>query len=779
MVVRLVKLLQPREGWGVFLLLLITVMCLPAAAIVAEWVPGDEGLLPLALIALLVGRWLALREDWGWSVWLPVGGSVGLLAALSVAGHTVLFLPGRGEAVFDFVQRWVAWLKVAFSGGRSEDPDIFLFYAALLCWGTVLLAAWAFYRRQRPLLALLPPAMLSAVSVFYSGRGIPWLVGELGCGILMLAVGNLANARRTWEAAGIDYATDLGLEVMVVATFVATVFVVVSLVGPLVSARRFEDWFWRTFREPSTQVEDTAGRLFGGVAPPDPLWRGGAGGGRGVSSYLPQSHLLGGRPNLLDEVVMIVWTDEPPPPPPSPPMDIPAALRGVPRHYWQGVTMDHYSGRGWSTTVDSREEVEGELPLAPPLAYREVTQRFEFTAPHGDTLYALNAPVRVAEPVEAVWRTSPVSSSTGIEGNDLVGLASEVVSYTVISRLPSPTADDLRAVPPLYPDEIREHYLQLPDVFPQRVVDLAREVVAGGGTVYEQARLLERYLRAYPYSLEVERPPEERDVTDYFLFDVREGYCDYYATAFVTMARAVGIPARLASGYVGGEYDYARGGYLVRQFNGHSWPEVYFPGWGWISFEPTGTQTVTELPREVSLTDGALPGPAGPPARVIRFRWRMAGLGLATLALVGAAVAVGIRWCRQRKVIAITLPLVWSWVGRSGARVGLSPDPALTPREYTAVLAAELRARAEQVGRRRARWTRMAAQGGAALERLAGLYSAQVYGGPQALAADEQVVRDVWARLRGPLRWFGWLRWVQRLSNRSLARIGLMVESQR
>ena len=778
MVVRIVKWLQPREGWGVFLLLLITVMCLPAAALAAEWVPGDEGLVPLALIALVVGRWLASREEWGWSVWLPVGGSLGFLSALSAASHVVIFLPGGGEAAFDFAQRWVVWLKAAFSGGRSEDPDIFLFYAALLCWGTVLLAAWAFYRRQRPLLALLPPALLSAITVFYSGRGILWLIGELGCGILVLAAGNLTHARQTWEAAGVDYATDLGLEVMAVAMAVAVVFVAVSLVGPLVSARRIEDWFWRTFREPSTQVEDTAERLFGGVAPPDPLWRGGAGGGRGgASSYLPQSRLLGGRPELLDEVVMVVRTDEPPPPPP---VDFPTAVRpATPRHYWRGMTLDHYSGRGWSTTVDAREEVVGELPLPAPPAYRDVTQRFEFIAPHGDTLYALNAPVRVEAPVEAVWRTFPLSSSIGVDGGDLVGLASEALSYTVVSRLPAPTADDLRAVSPLYPNEIREHYLQLPDTFPQRVVDLASEVVAGGETVYERVRLLEHYLRAYPYSLEVERPPEERDVTDYFLFDVREGYCDYYATAFVTMARAVGIPARLASGYVGGEYDYAAGAYLVHQFNGHSWPEVYFPGWGWLGFEPTGAQAVTELPREVSLSEEALPDPTGLPARVVRFRWRMAGLGVAALAGVGLATVLVFRWYRRQKVLVVTLPLVWSWVGQRGAHMGLSPDPALTPQEYAVALAAHLRARAERARRRRTRWMGLARQGRIALERLAALYSAQVYGGPQALATDEQAVRGLWTRLRGPLRWFGWLGWAQRrglgsriLSHRLGARTG-------
>jgi transglutaminase-like putative cysteine protease len=762
----LVRRLQPREGWYTFLLLLATVTCLPAAALAAEWVPADEGLLPLALVALLVGRWLAWREDWGWDVWLPVGASLGLLAALSVAAHVVLFLPESGEPAFDFAQRWVAWLEAAFSGGTSEDPDVFLLYAALLCWGAILLAAWAFYRRRRPLLALLSPVMLSAVTIFYSGRGILWLVGELGLGVLLLAMGNLDRERRTWEAAGVDYATGLSAEVLGVALLVAAIVVLVSLFGPEFSVRRISDWFWRTFREPSDRVEDTAERLFGGVSPPEgPAGRGQ--GGAGVGSYMPQSRLLGGRPDLLDEVVMVVRTDEPPPPP----EEFGPVPYDAPRHYWRGATTDYYSGRGWAMTVDSREEVEGDLPLPSPPAYREVEQRFAFTAPHGDTLYALNAPAQVAEPVELLWRIPPALPPGG-EGGDLSGLASEVVSYTVVSRVPTPTADDLQAIPPLYPPELRELYLQLPDTLPQRVVDLAWEVVAEGETVYERARLLERYLRAYPYSLDVERPPEGRDVADYFLFEMREGYCDYYATAFVVMARAVGIPARLASGYVGGTYDFTSGTYLVHQFNGHSWPEVYFPGWGWIGFEPTAAQPMAELPQEVRLPEEALPGPTGPPARVVRLRWRMVGLGATALMGLGLAGAVWIRRRRQQAAQVVTLPLVWAWVGRRGARLGLSPDLALTPREYAAALAAELRARAQRTRRWRARWAGLAAHGGTALERLAVLYGMQVYGRPRAAAVDEVVARGVWVRLRRPLRWFGWLGWAQRLAEWVNERVG-------
>jgi len=746
----LLRRLWPREGWGTFLLLLATVLCLPLTALDASWVPGDEGWVLVAFVALVLGRWLASREDWGWAIWLSVGVSLGLLAALSVAAHDVLFLPGGAEAAFGFARRWVVWLRAAFGGGTSDDPDIFLFYVALLCWGAVLLASWAFYRRHRPMTAFLLLVGLSAVSVFYSGDGALWLAGELACGLLMLAVGHLRGERRAWDAAQVDYPTDLSTVTVAVATLIAVPLALISLLAPQFSVSSISDWFWRTFREPSARVDETSERLFGGVSPPEGGLPGGDGVGTGASSYLPQTHLLGGRPDLLEDIVMMVWTDETPPPPS---VDPPYGASEELRHYWEGGTFDYYSGRGWLTTVDSREEVEGELPLPAPPAYREVKQRFEFTAPHGNTLYALAVPVWTGEPVEALWHAP----------GDLARLASETISYTLVSRLPTPTAGGLRAVPPLYPSEITERYLQLPEDVPQRVIDLAWDVVAEGETIYEQARLLERYLRTYPYSLDVEQPPEDRDVADYFLFELREGYCDYYATSFVVMARAVGIPARLAAGYLGGEYSFSNRAYLVRQRNGHSWPQVYFPGWGWIGFEPTGAQAVTDFLEESPLPEGALPGPAGPPARVVRSRRRALGLGLVALVGMGVAAAVWVHRRRRRAAQVFSLPLVWGFVGRAGRRLGLPPDPALTPGEYAAALAAELHTWAEWAGRWGDRWREWAAQVESALADLASLYTAHVYGGHAVTAPGEADVQQLWARLRGPLRCFLPLRFIRRI----------------
>ena len=105
---------------------------------------------------------------------------------------------------------------------------------------------------------------------------------------------------------------------------------------------------------------------------------------------------------------------------------------------------------------------------------------------------------------------------------------------------------------------------------------------------------IEAALRRLPYTLDVPAPPADRELTSWFLFDLRQGYCDYFATAMVVLARLNGIPARLAVGYTMGQFDPQRGDYRVTELNAHSWPELYFPGYGWIPFEPTSAQAAPE-----------------------------------------------------------------------------------------------------------------------------------------------------------------------------------------
>lgn len=139
-------------------------------------------------------------------------------------------------------------------------------------------------------------------------------------------------------------------------------------------------------------------------------------------------------------------------------------------------------------------------------------------------------------------------------------------------------------------DLIYENYLQLPDELPQRVMELASSLVASEENDYDKAKAIEQYLASnYPYNLDVRSTPRNRDFVDYFLFDQKEGYCTYYASAMTILARCAGLPARYVEGYMlpPEPVKDSPNTYVVTNMQAHAWVEIYFEGYGWLSFEPT------------------------------------------------------------------------------------------------------------------------------------------------------------------------------------------------
>jgi len=128
----------------------------------------------------------------------------------------------------------------------------------------------------------------------------------------------------------------------------------------------------------------------------------------------------------------------------------------------------------------------------------------------------------------------------------------------------------------------------LPDTVPKRVYDLAMSLTFGKHTDYDCALAIETYLRtSFPYDTDVPETPADRDFVDYFLFDLQRGYCTYFATAMTVMCRSVGLKARYVEGFAP-ERGEEEGTFYATGEQAHAWCEVYFPGFGWIPFEPTG-----------------------------------------------------------------------------------------------------------------------------------------------------------------------------------------------
>jgi transglutaminase-like putative cysteine protease len=170
-------------------------------------------------------------------------------------------------------------------------------------------------------------------------------------------------------------------------------------------------------------------------------------------------------------------------------------------------------------------------------------------------------------------------------------------TYRVQSSIATPTEYELRQAGEDYPVWVTDRYLQIPESISERTINLAEEITAGAETSYDKALHITGWLRSnIEYSRETEAPPVDVEPIDWFLFDYQVGFCNYYASAEVIMLRSLGIPARLAAGYAHGTYDPIEGIYSVYGEDSHAWPEVFFPGIGWVEFEPTVSQPVLERP---------------------------------------------------------------------------------------------------------------------------------------------------------------------------------------
>ncbi len=167
---------------------------------------------------------------------------------------------------------------------------------------------------------------------------------------------------------------------------------------------------------------------------------------------------------------------------------------------------------------------------------------------------------------------------------------------------------------------IREVYTQLPDTLPERVYDLAQEITADCETAYDKILAIENYFKEdYVYTLTPPAFPEDRDFTDWFLFECNEGYCTYYATAAAVLARCVGLPSRYVEGVVVKDRLRSHDEVEVTNQNVHAWTEVYLEGYGWIPIEPTpgfGVGRSQEWSRRSSVTGGAPEIPVIPPEEI-------------------------------------------------------------------------------------------------------------------------------------------------------------------
>jgi len=266
-------------------------------------------------------------------------------------------------------------------------------------------------------------------------------------------------------------------------------------------------------------------------------------------------------------------------------------VEGNPRQFegikWRGLGLTHFDGRHWytgSVAIFQLSPVAPEHFAIPPAeGWQRRPQRLlryrVFLSPVAtDVLFAAATPRELTGPLRFV----AVDQTGSLHGfRPAMPLNYEVVSAT---GLPAPA--DLRGASTDYPREVRELYLELPQLDP-RIAALARSITAHAADNYDRALALENYLRHnFTYTLDPAGIRAEDPVPS-FLFESKQGYCEYFAAAMALMLRTLEIPSRLVNGFQTGTYNRVGGDFVVRARDAHTWVEAYFPAYGWIPFDPT------------------------------------------------------------------------------------------------------------------------------------------------------------------------------------------------
>jgi transglutaminase-like putative cysteine protease len=579
------------------------------------------------------------------------------------------------------LQRVQTWIVALGTGQSFFDPVAAALVWGILIWIVAAWAGWVVEARRNALVAILPAILLSTATLSYGRRDSVAVYLMLGMALILLATVQHDRRELGWDESGVAYPAKKGRQLGGAAILAAVALVLLSAFASWISFQRIVDWLSlqrSSVAGPQAGLAKSLGIIPAVTAPPDAF-------AAVRHPGLPRELLIGSGPELSQHLVMTVAVANP------------ASLShgGQPLPiYWRSFTYDAYTGHGWLTSQTQTSVYPANRPLqadhaADHILINQVVNPVEGAS---GTIYADGEPVLVNLQAEAAWRSS----------DDLFGIQFDGSgSYEVSSLVPVIDAPALRAAGQNYPDWVRQRYLALPPEVPSRVKDLAIRLTASEPTPYDRAKAIESYLRTYPYSLDVPRPPLDQDLVDYFLFDLGKGYCDYYASAMVVLSRAAGIPARLAIGFASGTYNLNSKRYVVSEADAHSWVEVYFPGIGWIPFEPTAAQPALKTSQQAELATPAVT--ASPPktpdvssGQATPWGWLLplAALGLSGVLLAAWTVFDNSRLSRLSEPAAAVE--IYRRMRRNGAHLVMALEPGDTPYEFSMALIAHLQELARQ-----------------------------------------------------------------------------------
>jgi hypothetical protein len=599
----------------------------------ASWAKPMPSLWLLGIGGLLAG-WVLARLPMPWPLAWGTAVVWGLLATFLQA---LFLIPGAGlgEKVDILYLRFERYFHIVFSGGISNDTLPFLVLVAGLTFGGAFLMAWSLFRWHTawPALALGGATLLVNFVVLDRGVLGAFLLFAIS-GLLLLARANLMGHQHRWQREGVAYPALLSPAHLHLAFWGVLLLLLVAWTVPTAYGRPLAH-LWGAMSAPFRGLADDWARLVG------PLRGGRLPRGVDLSQVLP---LRGGLGLPIDGELARVRLPEDSKPVPlllriaayedyalggwkasrrtevewpfqalEPPQNLPVEPTTVQVEVLRGgapASLVMVPGQPLPVAFITADGTLKVKALVPDEAILKVSwQDGEPRAAKGKEVPDVLRSVGVSWDDEALRRAllrqgylllradrrdgrlkmvevvplEAVASSTLMPQHSL----SPGATYRAVGVVPAPPTDSSSQGSADYPWWVRDIYLALPPELPARVVELARQVAGQAPTPLAKVQAIRRFLFRYPVDQLLETPPG-RDVVDHFLFEARRGPVEAHASAMVIMLRAVGVPARLAVGLLlsPGDYDEEAKAYRVTASRAMAWPEVYFPGHGWVPFAP-------------------------------------------------------------------------------------------------------------------------------------------------------------------------------------------------
>lgn len=739
------RFLRPREGWIAYFLLFVMLLSLGWAVQRAGWLKQDDFLVPVALYASLLGALLGISRL---SVvfTLPISAVAGTGVVLWAIGGEYFPALSQTDRLLALRTEVLDWTYTLIHFGYGSELTPYAIGLALLMWITAFIAGYTLYRHHRAMdsILLVGAFMVANLSATFLDLFFYLLLFCLAALLLWLRVA-LLNREDGWRHRRVTETVDVpasimraGIGFIVVSMILSWTLTSVAVGAPLTQAWRNLDTVW-------SSVQDNLSSVFGTLENK---------GSRFTASF-PSSFTVSANWTSQDRIVLTVGEKKP--------------------HYLATTTYDHYTGRGWEQTKESNRGVPAgqaifasDSPDLPTIADSFTVEQLtvQINTPNLRHLFTPGVPAKVFVPVvvgepDGVATFGSLDATTGLQAND---------GYQINAVISTATEAQLAAAGTGYPAEFKQLYIDQGYVSPQTKA-LARQVVdlAHATDPYHEAKALADYLRTSPqftYATQnVPQPKAGQDLVDFFLFDSREGFCQYYATAMVMMARSLGLPARMVGGYAPGSV-LATDQYIYREKNSHNWAEIYFPGYGWQIFEAThsipavlrsagttgtetpGTTSPDQLqrllegdPNQVSTLPSLNPIPGGVNPQTGQATQASSGdiRGGNLLLLLGLllALALAIFWRYRLRVRRFRFlapgDRQWRQLLLAAERAGVSQRPSETDFEYAGWLEDQLPARRPEI--------RTIAEG-----KVWGSYSGRGMG-----AETVAMMEGAWRRLRGPL----------------------------